>query len=126
MKAIYFLLIIAIAGIAFAFFRMFTRGELAEKPIYAALQAAELEHRDKAEAGVVLEEREGLALAGFSSGSKSRVWVVLNALTGSGNLFVIPGRGERLIPCRFVGQLSISSMAISPDVNNILVSSCAK
>lgn len=119
MKVIYFLLIITVAGIAFAFFRMFSRGELAEKPMYAALQAAELEHRGKAEAEIVLEERDGLALAGFSSGSKGRVWVVLNALRSGGNLFVIPERGERLIPCQLVGH-------ISPDVKNILVASCAK
>lgn len=126
MKIIYFLLIVGVVGIAFAFFRMFSRGELAEKPIYAALQAAELEHRNKAEAGIVLEERGGLALAGFSSGSKGRVWVVLSALRGGGNLFVIPERGEMLIPCQLVGQLSTSPTAISPDVQNILVSSCAK
>ncbi|WP_434031673.1 hypothetical protein [[Pseudomonas] boreopolis] len=126
MKVIYFLLIITVAGIAFAFFRMFSHGELAEKPMYAALQAAELKHRGKAEAGIVLEERDGLALAGFSSGSKDRTWVVLNALRSSGNLFVIPESGERLIPCQLVGQLSNSSVTISPDVKNILASSCAK
>lgn len=126
MKIIYSLLIIAVAGIAFAFFRMFSRGELAEKPIYAVLQAAELEHRNKAGAEVVLEERDGLVLAGFSSGSKGRVWVVLNALRSGGDLFVIPERGERLIPCKLIGQLPTSSNAINSDVQNVLTSSCAK
>jgi hypothetical protein len=126
MKIIYSLLIIAVAGIAFAFFRMFSRGELAEKPIYAALQAAELEHRNKAGAEVVLEERDGLVLAGFSSGSKDRVWVVLNGLRSGGDLFVIPERGERLIPCQLIGQLPTSSTAINSGVQNVLTSSCAK
>lgn len=125
MKFIYFLLIIALAGIAFVFFRMFSQGELAEKPVYAALQAAELEHRNKVEAPIVYEDKDGHALAGFSIGSKGRVWIALNSLSSRGNLFAIPAGGERLIPCRLIDQLPTSAM-ISPDVADILRSSCAK
>lgn len=125
MKSIYFLLIIAIAGIAFVFFRMLSRGELAEKPVYAALQAAELEHRSKAETAVVYEDKDGLALAGFSTGSKRRVWVALNVTKSNGDLFVIPDQGEMLIPCHLVYQLS-ASKTISADLVNILGSSCTK
>lgn len=125
MKLIYFLLIISVAGIAFVLFRMLSQGELAEKPVYAALQAAEQEHRNKVEAPIVYEDKGGHALAGFSIGSKGRVWISLNSLRNRGNLFALPAEGEKLIPCHLVDQISTSAM-ISPDVASILRSSCAE
>lgn len=123
MKFIYFLLVIAIAGIACFLFRMFSRGELVDKPVYAALQAAELEHQGKEEAMIVYEGKDGIALAGFATSSKGRVWIALDSMKGDGNLFAIPDQGEKLIPCHLVNQLS-NSDGLSPGVANILRSSC--
>lgn len=125
MKFIYFLSITALIGIAFLFLKIFSQGELADKPVYAALQAAEMEHRNKIEARVVYENKDGYALAGFSIGSKGRAWIALNSLSSGGNLFTLPTEGQRLIPCRLIDQLPTSAM-ISPDVTSTLRSSCAK
>lgn len=80
-------------------------GELAEKPVYSALQSVELEHRGTVAGTTLLVRKEGLTLAGFSISSNGRVWVVLNRTRGEGRVFSLPEGGEAQVECQLVTAL---------------------
>ncbi|WP_152906930.1 hypothetical protein [Stenotrophomonas maltophilia] len=125
MKFIYILIFAILAGVAIWFFRGLSRGELADKPVYASLQAAELQFRGKPGPGLIYDETGGHLLAGFSVGPKKRVWVALDSRKHNGDLLTVPEHGEANIPCGLVDQLASSNIGDS-DVKTALAVSCIK
>lgn len=125
MKLIYVLLFILLAGATLWIFQRLSGGELADKPVYAALQGVELEFRGKSGADLIYEERAGHLLAGFSAGAQERVWVALSSRKDGGDLLIIPEHGERNIPCHLIDQLEASKVGDS-QVRSTLRASCMK
>lgn len=125
MRSICALLFILLAGTALLILRGLHRGELREKPVYAALQSAELEYRGEPVGDLIYEEGGGHLLAGFSIGAQARVWVALDTMRDNEDLFVIPMHGERKIPCQLVDQL-VSANVGSALARRALKASCVK
>lgn len=125
MRFIYVLLFILLTGAALFSFRKLQRGELGEKPVYAALQSAELEYRRQPVGDLIYEEGGGHLLAGFSVDAQARVWVALDTTRDNGNLFVVPMHGEQRISCQLVDQL-VSANVGSEQARHALKSSCVK
>lgn len=117
-------LLLSVAGVFFVV-RMLFHGELADKPIYAALQAAELEHRGAAEADVVDETLGGVSLAGLQTGAGERVWIALEVVKDDGTLYAIPDESRTSIPCRLVDQLAVRG-TIAQEVEKALRGSCVR
>ncbi|AWB78702.1 hypothetical protein I5V32_13475 [Stenotrophomonas maltophilia] len=125
MRFIYVLLFILLTGAALFSFRKLHRGELGEKPVYAALQRAELEYRRQPVGDLIYEEGGGHLLAGFSIDAQARVWVALDTMRDNGDLFVVPMHGEQRVPCQLVDQL-VSANVGSAQARHALKASCVK
>lgn len=91
--------------------RGFRTGELAEKPVYAALQAVELAHRGVVGETTLLVRENDLAFAGFPVSSNGRVWIVLNRSRGDGRVFSLPEDGEKQVTCHRVAALPAETHA---------------
>ncbi|WP_153018978.1 hypothetical protein [Lysobacter capsici] len=98
------------------------RGELAQKPVYAALQSSWLKHRDGRD--LVIEERpDGLLLVGVFDEQGRRVWMALNVVREDGALYIVPISTESGIKCETI-ELIAQRYSMDAEVKARLKSAC--
>ena len=130
-------LLAAAAGVAVVYYivSIFSRGELAEKSIWAVVQGVEDEHRDAAPSDTPLlienAKDSGLSLLGLPAGGASCapkcpfVWVVLNRDGSDGAAMQMPRDVKGRVSCEYVDELR-SRMTIAKSANEWLRSVCTK
>jgi hypothetical protein len=108
---------------------IFSHGELAEKPLYATLQGAEIGHRaDTDRTSVLLIENAagtGYTVLGVPTAESeySRTWVILNATGPDEEVMFLP-KARFALACQYVSKLK-SQVQISPAVLRFLISRCS-
>ncbi|WP_148650218.1 hypothetical protein [Lysobacter capsici] len=109
-------------GALYWFLSPMRRGELAQKPIYAALQSSWLKHRDRRDS--VIEERpNGLLLVGVLDEKERRVWIALNESRDDGALYIIPISAESGIKCETISLIT-RRFSLDAEVADRLKSAC--
>jgi hypothetical protein len=78
-KSIYGVVILILCLLTYFFIKPMLRGELGQKPVYAALQGVELEKRNNL-SSLLYEERGKYQMVGIISADRMRIWIVLNEL----------------------------------------------
>ncbi|QUP56902.1 hypothetical protein GO998_25105 (plasmid) [Ralstonia syzygii] len=95
-----------------AYYRFLMSGELGEKDLYAALQAAEIDGRSVKTPGqpIFIENAygSGYALLGLPSGNERfpYVWVALNHASSNGDVLKIPSGPSGVVSCNYVASLA--------------------
>ncbi|QOK92746.1 hypothetical protein HF908_15525 [Ralstonia pseudosolanacearum] len=125
------LCVMVVATAAIAYYRFLSQGEFGEKPIYAAMQALELENRSSKTPGtpIFIEDAKesGYAMLGMPSKDEKHpyVWIVLNRISWDGSLMEIPENSQVEVSCDFIENLARKT-EINSDVLRHLKAICRK
>lgn len=98
------LFVVAVVSIIFVI-KILRSADIAEKQVYATLQAVELEHRGVESDVALFIRKDGLSLAGFPAPLVGRVWIVLNRTRGEARIFSMPEDGEKQVSCSLIVEL---------------------
>lgn len=124
LKTLIFLLVISTISVAYVFVEPMINGELSSKPVYAALQAAEIEHRNS-ENKILYQEKGGYQMAGLANSDQKRIWIVLNTAKNKAELYSIPNLESVPIECNAI-DLLISMYRTKTEVAELLRNSCTR
>ena len=108
---------------------IFSFGELGEKRAWTVLQGIEFKARHETDIRdpVVLDNAasSGYTILGIPTDSANfpRVWIILNEITPSSSVYVIPQGQPFLLHCSFVEELQ-STTKIKPQVLDFLKRHC--
>lgn len=121
MKSLYALLALLVCYPVYLALKPDTDNELTQKPIYAALQAADIEHKDSTDS-IIYISQTGYNIVGLNSENERRIWIITDSIRSENELYVLPENGATEVSCELVSALDPSRVAAA--VLNVLTSLC--